>query len=61
LTAFLAVIPVAMSAVNKVLLPAGGVAGDPLAMLIWFFLSLAVIKATWGFIQSMIGGKKAKA
>lgn len=52
--------PELLKVVNKILLPAGGVANDPVALMIWTFLILALVGAVWAFVQGMIRrGKKA--
>jgi hypothetical protein len=40
--------------VNLVLLPAGGVAQNPVALLIWTFLVLTLVAAVWTFLRSLL-------
>ena len=39
---------------NLVLLPAGGVAQNPVALLIWTFLVLTLVAAVWTFLRSLL-------
>lgn len=51
-----------MKVINLILLPAGGVASNPVALMIWIFLILTVVGAVWAFVQGLMrrrGGKNA--
>ena len=43
-----------LAVVNLVLLPAGGVAQNPVALLVWTFLILTLVAAVWTFLRSLL-------
>jgi hypothetical protein len=43
-----------IAVVNVVLVPAGGVAHNPVALLVWMFLVLSLLAAVWTFLRSLM-------
>lgn len=60
ITAVATAIPELMKVVNLILLPTGGVANNPVALMIWVFLILTLVSAVWAFVQGMMRRNASK-
>ena len=60
ITAVGTAIPELMKVVNLILLPTGGVANNPVSLMIWVFLILTLVSAVWAFVRGMMRGNAAK-
>ena len=54
-------IPELMKVVNLILLPTGGVANNPVSLMIWVFLILTLVSAVWAFVRGMMANRGKKA